>query len=433
MDSNKKTNIRWAIFFMLAVICTINYIDRAVISVCMPQIQEELKFSPEVVGVILSAFFWGYTLMQIPCGWLCDRIQPGKILVAGGILWGVFQMLTGVISSSKIFMFIRALLGASEAPMYPAGGKLQSIWLPATERSRGSALVDVGSSLGNAFGAPLAAIFMLWLDGWRGALIGIGILTMIVTLLCGRKLMSTPDTNTKLNQAERDYIRESLDEEWNLSESAGSHHSGIKFGQYFTNKSFWGMCLGFCSVDCVAYGLMTWGPLYLAAVHHLNVMSLGWALFVIYGIGVCGGLLGGTITDNMRRKFGKDKTNIIMKSTLLMIGIIIAISMYFLSQSTSIYMAIACMTVAVFFQKWSGCLYWVMPASLSQREHVGSVGGCMNCIGNIGGAVVPMLVGAIVGATGSYFMAIIMFLAFGLGIGFFPLLFDFNKKAGEIS
>lgn len=41
---------------MLAIICTINYIDRAVISVCMPQIQEELNFSPEVVGAILSAF-----------------------------------------------------------------------------------------------------------------------------------------------------------------------------------------------------------------------------------------------------------------------------------------------------------------------------------------------------------------------------------------
>ena len=54
----KKTNARWNIFFMLAIICTINYIDRAVISVCMPQIQEELKFSPEVVGAILIAFFW---------------------------------------------------------------------------------------------------------------------------------------------------------------------------------------------------------------------------------------------------------------------------------------------------------------------------------------------------------------------------------------
>ena len=160
LNSEKKTNARWNIFFMLAIICTINYIDRAVISVCMPQITEELAFSPETVGAILSAFFWGYALMQIPCGWLCDRFKPGKILLIGGLCWGIFQIFTGLISSSKLFMFIRTLLGVSEAPIYPAGAKLQSIWLPATERSRGSALVDVGSSLGNAFGAPLVALFV---------------------------------------------------------------------------------------------------------------------------------------------------------------------------------------------------------------------------------------------------------------------------------
>mgnify|MGYP001427197241 CR=1 FL=1 len=55
LNSEKKTNARWNIFFMLAIICTINYIDRAVISVCMPQITEELAFSPETVGAILSA------------------------------------------------------------------------------------------------------------------------------------------------------------------------------------------------------------------------------------------------------------------------------------------------------------------------------------------------------------------------------------------
>lgn len=90
LNSEKKTNARWNIFFMLAIICTINYIDRAVISVCMPQITEELAFSPETVGAILSAFFWGYALMQIPCGWLCDRFKPGKILLIGGLCWGIF-------------------------------------------------------------------------------------------------------------------------------------------------------------------------------------------------------------------------------------------------------------------------------------------------------------------------------------------------------
>lgn len=161
LEMTKRSNARWRIFFMLAIICTINYIDRVVISVCMPQIKEELQFSPEIVGAILSAFFWGYAIMQIPCGWLCDRFKPGKILLIGGLCWGVFQVITGLISSSKAFMFIRVLLGVSEAPIYPAGAKLQSIWLPVTERSRGSALVDVGSSLGNLVLPKVVGLFVL--------------------------------------------------------------------------------------------------------------------------------------------------------------------------------------------------------------------------------------------------------------------------------
>lgn len=428
----KKTNARWVIFIMLAIICTINYIDRAVISVCMPQIQEELNFSPETIGAILSAFFWGYALMQIPCGWLVDRFKPGKMLLFGGLCWGVFQILTGLVSSSKIFMLIRALLGVTEAPLYPAGAKLQSIWLPVTERSRGSALVDVGSSLGNAFGAPLVALFILWLGGWREALIGIGILTAVVIAICSRKLMTTPDTNKDVNEAERAYIKEALAEEWKENQKKGAlSQVKVSLKEYFIHKSFWGMCFGFTCGNCIAYGLMTWGPMYLATVHHLDIKGLGGALFIIYGVSVLGGLLGGTITDALKRKFGKEKYNTIMHVNLLLIGAFAGAAMLLLSQSDSIYMAIACITVALFFQKWSGCLYWTVPAALAQRENVGTVGGCMNCVGNLGGAIIPLVIGAIVGSTGSYFLAIVLFGCFGLGIGLFSLLIDFNKKVGE--
>ena len=427
----KKTNARWNIFFMLAIICTINYIDRAVISVCMPQIQEELNFSPEVVGAILSAFFWGYALMQIPCGWLCDRFKPGKILLIGGLCWGIFQAITGILSSSKLFMFIRVLLGISEAPIYPAGAKLQSIWLPVTERSRGSALVDVGSSLGNAFGAPLVALFVLWLDGWREALIAIGALTAVIVIICGRRLMSTPDTNKRVNQAERDYIKNALEEEWkaNQADSVATKVK-VRLTTYFMHKDFCGMCFGFTCGNAIAYGLMTWGPMYLATVHHLDIKGLGGALFIIYGVSVLGGLLGGTITDTLKRKFGKEHYNKIMHYNLLLIGVMTGGAMLLLSQSDSLYMAIGCITVALFFQKWSGCLYWTVPAALAQRENIGTVGGCMNCVGNIGGAIIPLIIGAIVGSTGSYFLALVLFACFGIGIGLFSLLINFKKKIG---
>ena len=113
---------------------------------------------------------------------------------------------------------------------------------------------------------------------------------------------------------------------------------------------------------------------------------------------VLGGLLGGTITDTLKRKFGKEKYNKIMHGNLLLIGVATGGAMLLLSQSTSIYMAIICITVALF---------------------------------NIGGAIIPLVIGAIVGSTGSYFLAILLFACFGLGIGLCSLVINFNKKIGE--
>lgn len=172
LQSEKPTKVRWMVFGSLLALCTVNYIDRAVISICMPSIEADLHFGPALVGVILSAFFWGYTLMQIPSGWIADRLGPGKTILGSGILWGVFQVITGFLSSSSAFMAVRALLGASEAPIYPASSKLQSVWLTKNERTRGAAIVDAGSALGTAIGGPLIIAFLAWFGGWRGALMG---------------------------------------------------------------------------------------------------------------------------------------------------------------------------------------------------------------------------------------------------------------------
>ena len=203
---SKPTKVRWMVFGSLLALCTVNYVDRAVISICMPAIEADLQFGPAMVGVILSAFFWGYTLMQIPAGWIADRLGPGKTILGSGLLWGIFQIITGFLNGSTGFMIVRALLGASEAPIYPASSKLQSVWLTKNERTRGAAIVVGGSALGTSIGGPLIIAFLAWFGGWRGALMGAGVVTMAVVLVCYKFVHTTPDTNTMINAAEREYI-----------------------------------------------------------------------------------------------------------------------------------------------------------------------------------------------------------------------------------
>lgn len=425
---NAPTRVRWMVFASLFALCTVNYIDRAVISICMPAIEEELHFGPELVGVILSAFFWGYTVMQIPSGWVADRFGPGKTILGSGLLWGLFQVLTGFLHSSTAFMAIRALLGASEAPIYPASTKLQSIWLTKNERTRGAAIVDAGSPLGTAIGGPLIVAFLSWFGGWRGALVGAGILTALIVLLCYPFVHATPESSGRINDAEREYIQDALRKEYG-EESDNQSKVSLGLSRYLKSKTFWGMTLGFVCYDCFWYGLMTWGPMYLSNVFNVNILKIGMSIFIIFGVGVIGELFGGFLIDHLKTK-GFDP-NKVTKWTLGILGLLMAGAMYFVSIAGSINEAIGFLAFAMFCERWIGCTFWSMPATISQRDDVGIVAGAMNTLGNVGGAIVPILVGVIVMATGNYYWAIILFLAFALGVSIFPLIINLNKKVGQ--
>lgn len=426
--SEKPSRVRWQVFFMLLILVTINYVDRAVLSIAMPAIQKDLALDPAIVGIILSSFFWGYALMQIPSGWIADRYRPDKLVCGSALLWGILQTLTGFVSGSKLLIVLRVLLGVSEAPMYPSGAKLQSVWLTSRERGRGATILDSGSSLGTAVGGPIIVAFMAWFGGWRGALIGAGILTIVIAWICWNVIKGDPDTNKRINDAERNYLKEALAKEYEENQEQAGSNIGMK--DYLKSRNFWCMCLGFFSLNTVFYGLMTWGPNYLAATQNLDIKAIGGSILLIFGSGVVGGLTAGWIADKWREKGGNYNT--VMRTLLTIAGVMSSTCILLLSSTTSLTMAIALLSIAVFFLRWAG-LYWSIPAAISQRKHVGTIGGSMNFAGNIAGVVTPIYIGFIVSATGSYFMALMMFVIFGFILAGASLLINFNKKVSNDS
>jgi ACS family D-galactonate transporter-like MFS transporter len=130
----RPTRVRWKIFMLLLGAVALNYVDRGSISVAMPLIIRELHISKAATGIALSAFFWSYALMQIPGGWLVDKLRPRLMAAVSCAGWGVAQALTALTGSLGGFVFFRLLLGAAEAPIYPAGGKLNATWMTPAER-----------------------------------------------------------------------------------------------------------------------------------------------------------------------------------------------------------------------------------------------------------------------------------------------------------
>src|SRR6266478_8035084 len=123
-DVAKPTGVRWKIFLLMLFLISINYIDRASLSVAMPLISKEFDLDPALQGLILSSFFWTYAFMQVPGGMLADRFKPRIVIASAAVFWGACQGIAGLCTSATGLLLTRFGLGAAEAPIYPAGGKL---------------------------------------------------------------------------------------------------------------------------------------------------------------------------------------------------------------------------------------------------------------------------------------------------------------------
>src|ERR1700730_8301557 len=190
---------------MLTLIA-INYVDRASLSVAMPLISAEFKLSPAMQGLMLSSFFWTYAILQIPGGMLADRFKPRVVISWSTMLWGAFQVLASVSTSGAALVFSRLGLGAAEAPIYPAGGKLNALWMTQNERGRGATLLDGGAPLGAALGAIIVTWLIRALGSWRSAFAIAGAGTVLAGAWAWYYIRNSPREHSRVNEAEAAYI-----------------------------------------------------------------------------------------------------------------------------------------------------------------------------------------------------------------------------------
>ena len=187
------TKVRWKIFLIMLFLISINYIDRASLSVAMPLIGKEFDMDPATQGLLLSSFFWTYAFMQVPGGMLADRFKPRIVIAAATLGWGFFQAIAAVCTGWVTLLLTRLGLGAAEAPIYPAGGKLNAIWMTQNERGRGATLLDGGAPLGAALGSIIIAGLIAWLNSWRLSFVVAGVGTVLAGSWCWYLYPQSPE------------------------------------------------------------------------------------------------------------------------------------------------------------------------------------------------------------------------------------------------
>ena len=126
--------IRWLLIWLCFLANAIGYIDRANLAIAAKGIQGELGIDPAEMGLILSAFFWTYAFMQMPAGWVVDRIGVRISLTVAVVWWSLFTMATGAARSVTHFLGARLMLGLGESATMPSFTKTAFNWFPRRER-----------------------------------------------------------------------------------------------------------------------------------------------------------------------------------------------------------------------------------------------------------------------------------------------------------
>lgn len=404
-----NAGVRWRIVGLLAMLYTVNCVDRIALSVGMPTISRQFGLSAAMQGLVLSAFFWTYCGFQLPGGWLADRFPTRSVIGVAAGLWGGFQCIAGAATGGITLMLARLGLGACEAPFMPAASRLTTAWLPPLERARGITAIDSTAALGSAVGALLMSSLMGAFGSWRFAFLAIGLLTVALGGLVYTQIRSSPSQHAAVRPDELRLIETGA----GGIEPARRPMTALTFAAMIIGRIGWAM---------IFFGLVTWGPTYLAKARGMDLKGMGFATFAIFLAAWVGENLSGWLADRLQRVLPRD---IAFKLLFGISGVGALGGLILLPFVQNPVMAVVVLAGALFFHFFGG-LYWIIPGMLAPPHRIGFVGGVMNFAGTSSGIVVPIVVGLIVQATGSFNAAIGYFAACALVYLVASLFIDFR-------
>jgi ACS family glucarate transporter-like MFS transporter len=427
-DAGRRTRVRLLIVAMLFAATTINYADRATISIAGPDMAKELGLSPVQMGYVFSAFAWSYVLAQIPGGWLLDRYSVKWVYAAAVALWSGFTLVQGAVGffsglTAVVLLFaLRLAVGLTEAPVFPANSRIVAAWFPTRERGMASAFFNSAQYFATVLFTPLMA-WIVHNFGWHHVFTSMGLLGLAFAVVWLRDVDS-PKNHPSMNQAERDYIEAGgalLDMDGQSRTRQGD--AGRTLRQLLANRMLLGIYIGQYCITVLTYFFLTWFPVYLVKERGLSILQAGFAAVLPALCGFIGGILGGVISDLLlRRGFSLTAA----RKIPIVGGMLLSMSIIGCNYVQADALVVGLMALA-FFGKGIGALGWAVVADTSPRESGGLSGGLFNTFGNTAGITTPIAIGYIVQSTGSFNGALVF-----VGLNALVACFCYLVVVGEI-
>lgn len=405
MTTNEMTKkSRNLILALLFLGWSLGNLDRYIMNYAVVSITGDLNLGASSTGIILSAFFLGYAIMQIPGGWLADKFGAKKILLFSVIMWSIFTGLTALAWSLVAMITIRFLFGIGEGGFQPSSSKIIATIYPKEERGRAMSIMLSSGGIVSLF-VPLLAAYLLGTIGWRTMFVVIGAIGAIIAFLYWK------------------YIKLPQDEAVENSNSNENTSTKVNFKELLKTPLMWNLIIAYFCIYAVNWGLVSWIPTYLQKNRGLDLMSIGWAQTIPAITTIIGVYGSGYIIDKLPR--GMDK--ILGSISCGVIGILL----YLMFTAKSVTMFIGYQTVVTLFLAF---VITMLPAIVLKKlpsSITGSAMGIANTGGQLAGFVTPMAIGFMVDAFNGSFDA-----AFWMLIGFAVIciiaLLTLNDQKGSL-
>lgn len=371
---------RYVVFFFLYIGFCISYIDRSAIGLALPAVSKDFNLAPTEMGVVISAFFIGYSIMQIPGGWLSDHFGSKTVILVALTLWSIFTFTTGHASTLAGLLFLRFVFGLCEGPYAGSCYRAIAEYFPRELRPAFTTGILSSNYIGSAMAPVVIVPLILWF-GWRGMFQILGIVGLVYVFFYALFVKQTkPQEETEEDKSKKNKYFLHL----------------LKF------SLIWKLILCAFCISCINKGLDAWMPTYLIAERGINLKAVGYLTpipFIAFFLStaICGWV--------MNKYFDKKENWMIVICAAMT-----AIFLYFMYNAETI-MWVVIFQCGVYFFK--ACIMGTAVA-IVLKIVTGSIAGCTSTLINMGGQVAgfisPIIMGYLVYTFNGSFNAVFYYL-----------------------
>jgi ACS family glucarate transporter-like MFS transporter len=382
------THVRWRIVALLVAASFVAYLLRTNMSVAGERMMVDLGLTKVQLGKVLAAFAWGYALFQFPGGVYGDRLGGRRALTAIAVLWGVLNLLLGLVPAAAptavllaLLITLRFLMGAAQAPLYPVtGGGVIYHWFPYAGWALPNALTNVGLTFGAAAAGPL----IVWLAltvGWRQSFVLTSPLALLVAAVWWWYARDRPADHAAVGPAELALIDANRP-----PASAGAEPGGWR--RALRDRNLLLITASYFCSNYVFYFFFNWLYIYLVEVRGFALLEGGWLSAVPWIVGAGGAAAGGLLADRMCARYGLRLGYRIP----CIIGLAVtAILLLAAARAANPYAALVFLSLCLAFQQLTEGPFWGAAVAVSGK-YASTGCGLMNTGGNVVGGVGALLV-----------------------------------------